>query len=171
MKFSELNDIVKENAREDIVEELYPDYIQQPMNDELTKELKNITGVSGLKAYIDFESDASYDPTMFFGSLTAKDIKNLPFGDLINDDTAVINLDMLNDEELDIHIDGDVEYTKEEMDAIENAISEWYFDVCDKLQTYSNEIISYFYSDEFIDEVFSDFDFTEEGYLEDKYLI
>lgn len=65
MKFSELNDIVKENAREDIVEELYPDYIQQPMNDELTKELKNITGVSGLKAYIDFESDASYDPTMF----------------------------------------------------------------------------------------------------------
>lgn len=159
MEFYELDEEAKENAREnvkDALSESIDNVIYDSLNDKLAEEIGSAKDFT-----LEYIPD-SFDKVKLYGILHSDDIKNLPFSNLINDDTS-ININYTNGTNVNIELSDEDSYTEEQLDTIENEIEKWFNKVIIDLEAYADDLTEDFYSDEFAEERADIFDFDVEG--------
>lgn len=97
-----------------------------------------------------------------YGTLHYDDIKNLPFSNLVHDDTS-ININYTDGVNVNIEISDEDSYTEEQLDTIESEVGKWLSKVIIDLEYYADDLNEDFYSDEFAEERADIFDFDVDG--------
>ena len=159
MDFNELSEEAKENAREnikDVLSEYIDDNIYELLNDKLAEEIGSAKDFT-----LEYIPDV-FDKVRLYGILHKDDIKNLPFSNLINDDTS-IDINYTNGTNVNIELSNEDSYTEEQLDTIETEISKWFNKIIIDLEAYADDLNEDFYSDEFAEERADIFDFDVEG--------
>lgn len=159
MEFYELDEEAKENAREnvkDALSESINDTIYDSLNDKLAEAIGSAKDFT-----LEYIPDA-FDKVKLYGILHSDDIKNLPFSNLINDDTS-IDINYTNGTTVNIELSDEDSYTEEQLDTIEKEIEKWFNKVIIDLEAYADDLTEDFYSDEFAEERADMFDFDVEG--------
>lgn len=159
MEFNELNEEAKQNALENVKDAL-SDYIDEAIYDSLNDKLTEEIG-SAKDFTLEYISDV-FDKVKLYGILHKDDIKNLPFSNLINDDTS-ININYTDGVNVNVEISDEDSYTEEQLDTIENEIGKWFSKIVIDLEYYADDLTEDFYSDEFAEERADMFDFDVEG--------
>lgn len=159
MEYNELDEEAKKHALEEIkdnLSEYIDDNIYELLNDKLGGEIGSAKDFT-----LEYIPD-SFDKVALYGILRKDDVKNLPFGNLINDDTF-ININYTNGTNVNIEISNEDSYTEEQLDTIESAIEKWFNKIIIDLEAYADDLSEDFYSDEFAEERADMFDFDVEG--------
>lgn len=159
MDFNELSEEAKENAREnikDVLSEYIDDNIYELLNDKLGGEIGSAKDFT-----LEYIPDV-FDKVRLYGILHKDDIKNLPFSNLINDDTS-IDINYTNGTNVNIELSNEDSYTEEQLDTIETEISKWFNKIIIDLEAYADDLNEDFYSDEFAEERADMFDFDVDG--------
>lgn len=159
MEFYELDEEAKQNALENVKDALsdyIDDNIYELLNDKLAEEIGSAKDFT-----LEYIPD-SFDKVALYGILHKDDIKNLPFSNLINDDTS-ININYTDGVNVNIEISDEDSYTEEQLDTIEKEIEKWFNKIIIDLEAYADDLNEDFYSDEFAEERADMFDFDVEG--------
>lgn len=159
MEYNELSEEAKENARENVKDAL-SEYIDEAIYDSLNDKLAEKIG-SARDFTLEYIPDV-FDKVKLYGILHSDDIKNLPFSNLLNDDTS-ININYTNGTNVNIELSDEDSYTEEQLDTIETEISKWFNKIIIDLEAYADDLTEDFYSDEFAEERADMFDFDVEG--------
>ena len=159
MEYNELSEEAKENAREnvkDALSESIDNVIYDSLNDKLAEEIGSAKDFT-----LEYIPD-SFDKVALYGTLHKDDVKNLPFSNLINDDT-LININYTDGVNVNVEISDEDSYTEEQLDTIEKEIEKWFNKIIIDLEAYADDLNEDFYSDEFAEERADIFDFDVEG--------
>ena len=159
MEYNELDEEAKKHALEEIkdnLSEYIDDNIYELLNDKLAEEIGSAKDFT-----LEYIPD-SFDKVALYGILHHDDIKNLPFSNLINDDTS-ININYTDGVNVNVEISDEDSYTEEQLDAIESEVGKWLSKVIIDLEYYADDLNEDFYSDEFAEERADIFDFDVDG--------
>ncbi len=159
MEFYELDEEAKQNALEnvkDMLSESINDTIYDSLNDKLAEEIGSAKDFT-----LEYIPDG-FDKVALYGTLCYDDVKNLPFSNLVNDDTS-ININYTDGTNVNIELSDKDSYTEEQLDAIESEVGKWLSKVIIDLEYYADDLTEDFYSDEFAEERADMFDFDVEG--------
>lgn len=159
MEFYELDEEAKQNALENVKDALsdyIDDNIYELLNDKLAEEIGSAKDFT-----LEYIPD-SFDKVALYGTLHKDDVKNLPFSNLINDDTS-ININYTDGTNVNIEISDEDSYTEEQLDTIEKEIEKWFNKIIIDLEAYADDLNEDFYSDAFAEERADMFDFDVDG--------
>ena len=159
MEYNELDEEAKKHALQEVKDAL-SDYIEEVIYDSLNDKLAEEIG-SAKDFTLEYTPNV-FDKVKLYGTLQPVDIKNLPFSNLINDDTS-IDINYTNGTNVKVELLNEDSYTEEQLDTIENEISKWFNKIIIDLEAYADDLNEDFYSDEFAEERVDLFDFDVDG--------
>ena len=159
MEYNELSEKAKKHALEEIKDWL-SEYIDDTIYDSLNDKLAEKIG-SAKDFTLEYIPDV-FDKVKLYGILHSDDIKNLPFSNLLNDDTS-ININYTNGTNVNIELSDEDSYTEEQLDTIEKEIEKWFNKIIIDLEAYADDLNEDLSSDDFLAKLAKDFDFDADG--------